>query len=355
MNDAPTISLNQLSIEQDGSVTLTVGKNLSASDPDNATDQLIYQVSNISGGQFEKVSTPGIAITTFTALDLGAGNITFKHDGGTSAPSYELTVFDGEASSAPSKAKVTFTLAAIDEIFANEAGAAESFVNELANQGSEPRTSTDPDSSTDDEPTDEKAVSYGQAHAAALVEEALSLRDNAPSTAQQEHSILFFSTINQDEERDRNTGRSSAVAETLKSLVSSQLKLAPELAAPVASHIDASLEFMSAVVRSSNFQQSLDLLREDVSDEFHLRQAQIGSSIAVSTGLSIGYVVWLIRGGVLVSSMLSALPAWRFIDPLPILAFGGSDEDEDQESLETIVQSNSHETQSSIESSGETD
>ena len=36
--------------------------------------------------------------------------------------------------------------------------------------------------------------------------------------------------------------------------------------------------------------------------------------------MSIGYVVWLVRGGILMSSMLSALPAWQMIDPLPILA-----------------------------------
>ncbi len=50
------------------------------------------------------------------------------------------------------------------------------------------------------------------------------------------------------------------------------------------------------------------------------RHALVASSIAVSSGLSIGYVIWLVRGGVLVSSMLSALPAWQLIDPLPVMA-----------------------------------
>jgi len=31
-------------------------------------------------------------------------------------------------------------------------------------------------------------------------------------------------------------------------------------------------------------------------------------------------VIWLIRGGVLLSSMLSALPAWQMLDPLPVVA-----------------------------------
>jgi hypothetical protein len=44
------------------------------------------------------------------------------------------------------------------------------------------------------------------------------------------------------------------------------------------------------------------------------------TGMVLSAGLSIGYVVWLVRGGVLISSMMSALPAWQMIDPMPILA-----------------------------------
>jgi hypothetical protein len=53
-------------------------------------------------------------------------------------------------------------------------------------------------------------------------------------------------------------------------------------------------------------------------DEGH--RAMVATGLGVTGGLSIGYVVWLVRGGVLVSSMLSALPAWQMIDPLPVLA-----------------------------------
>ena len=64
---------------------------------------------------------------------------------------------------------------------------------------------------------------------------------------------------------------------------------------------------------------------------------KVGSAAAVTTGVSVGYVVWLIRGGVLMSSVLSSLPAWRFVDPLPVLARGGAAFDDDGESLESIV------------------
>ncbi len=41
--------------------------------------------------------------------------------------------------------------------------------------------------------------------------------------------------------------------------------------------------------------------------------------IAVSTGLSIGYVVWLLRSGVLLTALLSSVPAWQFVNPLLVL------------------------------------
>jgi hypothetical protein len=65
----------------------------------------------------------------------------------------------------------------------------------------------------------------------------------------------------------------------------------------------------------------------------------VGSSAVVTTGLSVGYVVWLARGGMLLASLLSSMPAWRAIDPLPVLAsFRDDDEDEaDDESLDALV------------------
>ena len=59
----------------------------------------------------------------------------------------------------------------------------------------------------------------------------------------------------------------------------------------------------------------------------------------MTTGISIGYVIWLVRSGVIMSSVLSTLPAWRLIDPLPILSsFDSGEDEEDDESIEELVQ-----------------
>jgi hypothetical protein len=42
----------------------------------------------------------------------------------------------------------------------------------------------------------------------------------------------------------------------------------------------------------------------------------------------VGYVIWLLRGGLLLSSLLSSLPAWHVIDPMPVLARSGPRDDD---------------------------
>ena len=60
--------------------------------------------------------------------------------------------------------------------------------------------------------------------------------------------------------------------------------------------------------------------------------------VNVTPKLSVGYVVWLARGGVLLASLLSSMPAWRIVDPLPILSRAMDDEDVDGgDSLASLI------------------
>jgi hypothetical protein len=101
----------------------------------------------------------------------------------------------------------------------------------------------------------------------------------------------------------------------------------------------------SVVASSYNFNVAhafvdvLNELRDEVAVDNLLKQTVIGSSMVVSTSLSIGYVIWLIRGGVLLSSVLSSLPAWQVMDPLPVLGFIDDEDEENMEddSLESLV------------------
>ncbi|KPJ98255.1 MAG: hypothetical protein AMJ60_08955 [Desulfobacterales bacterium SG8_35] len=84
-------------------------------------------------------------------------------------------------------------------------------------------------------------------------------------------------------------------------------------------------------------QHSFDALEKETAREIKLEKTVIGSAIAATTTFSVGYVVWVIRSGMLLSSLLSSLPAWQIADPLPILAKLKDSEDKDDESIEEII------------------
>lgn len=81
------------------------------------------------------------------------------------------------------------------------------------------------------------------------------------------------------------------------------------------------LEVMKQGLGSTDYVQALDKMRESIDARSDFEAIVIGSSVAVSSGLSIGYVLWLLRGGALLGSLLSALPAWTVLDPVPVLAY----------------------------------
>jgi hypothetical protein len=67
----------------------------------------------------------------------------------------------------------------------------------------------------------------------------------------------------------------------------------------------------------------------------------VGTTAVSVTGLTVGYVLWLIRGGTLLASLVSSLPAWCAFDPLPVLDnFDASEDrrrDKEDISFETLV------------------
>ena len=71
----------------------------------------------------------------------------------------------------------------------------------------------------------------------------------------------------------------------------------------------------------------------------------IGSAVGVTTGLTVGYVFWTVRAGYLLTGLIAQAPAWRFVDPLPILnSLTGDMGPTDAESLASIAQAGSEET-----------
>ena len=79
----------------------------------------------------------------------------------------------------------------------------------------------------------------------------------------------------------------------------------------------------------------------DKSTRDHFNELQIGvPSLVASTAsfLTVGYVAWIIRGGVLLTTFMSSIPAWKTLDITPILE-SSTLADEDDESIEQMVDS----------------
>ncbi len=107
--------------------------------------------------------------------------------------------------------------------------------------------------------------------------------------------------------------------------------------APPVTEVEIAVAAM--VQEKQGFQEELDKVQDELSELAQIEATVVGSSAVVTTGLSVGYVVWLARGGLLIASLLSSMPAWRAIDPLPVLASfrDRDDEEESEESLDTLV------------------
>ena len=108
VNDPPTVLLNQLSIHEGESVIITSNQ-LQIMDPDNTPIELSIQADNVEHGYFERIFSVGSPIDSFTYQDVQFGFIRFVHDGGEIAPSYSLQVSDGQATTDPQPAIITFT------------------------------------------------------------------------------------------------------------------------------------------------------------------------------------------------------------------------------------------------------
>ena len=92
-------------------------------------------------------------------------------------------------------------------------------------------------------------------------------------------------------------------------------------------------------------------LWQDLDEVKDGKQIDLGDGVVVGTAmtgasLTAGYVIWTIRSGVLLTTFLAQMPAWRMIDPMVVMS-GFSDEEEDDESLDSIAEGKSSPTKNS--------
>ncbi len=95
---------------------------------------------------------------------------------------------------------------------------------------------------------------------------------------------------------------------------------------------------LDAGVVFASMWEDLDKVNEDLLGNVTVVTGTVAAAASLTGIFTVGYVLWMARGGVLVASVLSSMPAWRSFDPLPILQYAArNDEDETDDSLQSLV------------------
>lgn len=110
---------------------------------------------------------------------------------------------------------------------------------------------------------------------------------------------------------------------------------------------DANLSGHADKAGFAAFSQELDNFDRNVRISGTVDQVTFATLSSITSVLTVGYVLWMVRGGMLMASFVSSIPAWQSVDPLNIVEFDALDSvDVDDESLESIVnQFSNHQSQ----------
>jgi Domain of unknown function (DUF4347)/Cadherin-like len=332
INDAPVLVNNHLAIRQGSSAVLS-GANLSADDVDNPNGSLLFSVSNIVGGRFERTSTPGAAVTSFSQSDVTGGGIRFVHTGGNTAPSYDVTVSDGSLSVGPVPAAVVFEPLddTGEDLTPTQITPPPPVAPTLPIPEITPPLVLPPNSTGG--PVGKTDVDTYPSDASLAVDTLAEVQPYQSSDTTQEASTTSRALP------ARTTEKGAEIRDGL-SLKTDSSVTATDVTVDETERDTVQRGELGSIVDGQSFVQELNRLREELAEELDSERLVVGSSVTVATGFSIGYVLWLLRGEVLLTSLLASLPVWRLIDPLPVLSFVSkrSEDDDDDDSIEAAVQ-----------------
>ena len=130
---------------------------------------------------------------------------------------------------------------------------------------------------------------------------------------------------------------------SLRSGIANPARRLPDLIPVVREFIPASLQDLTfAILENHSMWNELNSIRHQMEDRqqssVFAENIVVGTTTAVTSGLTVGYVIWLVRGGSLLATMVSVIPTWASFDPLPVMdRFEEEKSEEDKETLVSIV------------------
>ena len=304
IDEAPVV-MHNVALISDGRVTLL----LHASDQDTPATALTYRVDSVQGGQFELSAAPGQAVTMFTQADLDAARVTWVAPVGSTATAFALRLSDGHSevrigSPTPQRQAVEAAEMTLVAVAAGDTSAAPSAGDSAAATTAAPVAAVARRSDPVLPPPADSAGDDALGLGARMAEDAGSARGGGVRPAAVDAPVIRSTAV-----------RAAAVAEPPAEVA---LDL-PSEGAEAPRRLVTDMDLWGSR-NGTSLAEQMDRLRQEVADAQQAGMVSLASTALVSTGLSVGYVIWLVRGGVLMTSLMSVVPAWAGMDPLPVLA-----------------------------------
>jgi hypothetical protein len=319
VDDAPRLLSFSLSMPLGGSRILAA-PDFPIDDLDGQVGARFVDVSGLTGARFELTSAPDVAITSFSFDQVVAGAVRLVHTDAQVVPVFDVVVRDGANAGTAVEAVISLVPPPADDsgLLAAAAGSGSSTPTPVGPQPPATPPVTEPprpepsEAGVDASPEPENTVVLTmpvprvppQTRGQPVPTDA-----KAPPVVQTPQlpamvygpAALTLAPVGGPVMTSGATVRADlTVAEPL-----------PE-AAPLEDDIPA--EVSVAWLPSEENATA----REKTAEEQQVETVVTGVRMA-SVGLSVGVVSWVLRAGGIASSLLAGVPAWRYLDPLPIL------------------------------------
>ena len=108
VDEAPAITSLVLAVAEGGSVVADALQ-FGVADGDSLDRDLLWTITGVQHGRFERVADPGLAVTAFSHAEVLAGQVRFVHDGGEAAPAFEARVSDARSTTAARPGEIVYT------------------------------------------------------------------------------------------------------------------------------------------------------------------------------------------------------------------------------------------------------
>jgi VCBS repeat-containing protein len=310
VNDDPVMTAAEFGVTDGGALTLGPGS-FSATDVETPFVGLVFTVSNVTGGSFVFAIAPGTPITAFTGAQLQSGAVRFISTGGPAT--FDVEASDGALATPPVAGTVTVAPPPAPAPATTTPPVPDGVVADISPPDlprvDGPGVTVAPPGPAAPPVRTPAPVPLPRTPVLTLPVPRTPIPKASPPPAPAETAAI------------PDTPPKIALVEKPSPKIEREYDLSADTPDP--------LDLPEALLEPEFTVQLAGVL--DGPDAQATRVVQLLAAVRFAgLSLSVGVVTWVLRAGGLLSSLLALLPAWRHVDPLPILARGERRRDRDE-------------------------